>query len=150
MLAFMPKKIAVEVRAALRHVGYEVQLATGASANDFLIEEPNMESAQPRLRIGSVSCPAWPPEQVALVPATLFFEIPQHMMVMQNMLKDLATREHLLLMGNQGVGKNKLTDRLLMLLQREREYIQLHRDTTVGSLTLAPSLREGYVFVSEM
>lgn len=65
------------------------------------------------------------------------------MIVMQNMLKDVAAKEHLLLMGNQGVGKNKLTDRLLMLLNREREYIQLHRDTTVGSLTLSPSLRKG-------
>ena len=51
----------------------------------------------------------------------------------------------MLLMGNQGVGKNKLTDKLLMLLQREREYIQLHRDTTVGTLTLLPSLRNGVV-----
>ena len=31
----------------------------------------------------------------------------------------------------QGVGKNKLVDRLLNLLNRPREYIQLHRDTTV-------------------
>jgi hypothetical protein len=29
--------------------------------------------------------------------------------------------------GNQGVGKNKLADRLLQLLNRPREYIQLHR-----------------------
>ena len=49
--------------------------------------------------------------------------------------------EHILLMGNQGVGKNKMADKLLMLLHREREYIQLHRDTTVGSLTLAPTLK---------
>jgi len=41
------------------------------------------------------------------------------------------------------VGKNKITDRLLQLLRREREYIQLHRDTTVSSLTLSPSLVEG-------
>ncbi len=37
----------------------------------------------------------------------------------------------MLLIGNQGVGKNKLADRLLQLLNMEREYIQLHRDTTV-------------------
>jgi hypothetical protein len=50
-----------------------------------------------------------------------------------------------LLLGNQGVGKNKLVDRLLQLLQREREYIQLHRDSTVGSLTLSPNLRDGQI-----
>jgi len=43
--------------------------------------------------------------------------------------------------GPQGVGKNKLADRLLGALRLEREYIQLHRDTTVQSLTLQPSLQ---------
>merc|ERR1712232_1375328 len=50
-----------------------------------------------------------------------------------------------LLIGNQGTGKNKLTDRLLQLLRREREYVQLHRDTTVQSLLLAQSLEGGVV-----
>ena len=59
------------------------------------------------------------------------------------MLRDISAGEHLLLMGNQGVGKNKLIDKMLMLLHREREYLQLHRDTTVGSLTVVPSLRDG-------
>ena len=39
--------------------------------------------------------------------------------------------EHLLLIGNQGVGKNKLADRFLELINRPREYLQLHRDSTV-------------------
>ena len=30
---------------------------------------------------------------------------------------------NLLLIGNQGVGKNKLADRMLQLLRREREYV---------------------------
>jgi hypothetical protein len=59
--------------------------------------------------------------------------------------QDFNLGEHLLLVGNQGVGKNKLTDRLLMLIQREREYIQLHRDTTVPALTLTPTLQDGRI-----
>jgi len=43
------------------------------------------------------------------------------------LLQDFLLGEHLLLVGNQGVGKNKLADRLLQLLNRPREYIQLHR-----------------------
>lgn len=43
------------------------------------------------------------------------------------MLQDFVLGEHLLLVGNQGVGKNKLVDRFLQLLNRPREYIQLHR-----------------------
>ncbi len=39
-------------------------------------------------------------------------------------MQDMVTGErHLLLIGNQGVGKNKLVDRLLGLLRREREYM---------------------------
>ena len=53
--------------------------------------------------------------------------------------------ENLLLIGPQGVGKNMLSDRLLELLQFEREYIQLHRDTTVQSLTLSPTLEDGVI-----
>ena len=44
------------------------------------------------------------------------------------MLRDYELGQQLLLIGNQGVGKNKLTDRMLQLLRREREYMQLHRD----------------------
>ena len=59
--------------------------------------------------------------------------------------KDLELGEHLLLVGNQGVGKNKVVDRLLQLLNRPREYIQLHRDTTVQTLTQQPSVVDGRI-----
>uniref|UniRef100_A0A674IG47 von Willebrand factor A domain-containing protein 8 n=1 Tax=Terrapene triunguis TaxID=2587831 RepID=A0A674IG47_9SAUR len=68
-----------------------------------------------------------------------------HMMVMEDMLKDFLLGEHLLLVGNQGVGKNKIVDRFLHLLNRPREYLQLHRDTTVQSLTLQPSVTDGRI-----
>jgi MoxR-like ATPase len=51
----------------------------------------------------------------------------------------------MLLIGNQGVGKNKLTDRFCQLLGAEREYMQLHRDTSVQSLTTSPMLEAGRV-----
>ena len=41
------------------------------------------------------------------------------------------------------MGKNKLADRLLQLLCLPRHYIQLHRDTTVQSLTVSPSVVGG-------
>jgi MoxR-like ATPase len=72
-------------------------------------------------------------------------DIPTHKFLLQQMLKDYLLGEHMLLLGNQGVGKNKLTDKFLQLLKIEREYIQLHRDTTVQSLLLSPSL-EGIHF----
>ncbi|XP_026544257.1 von Willebrand factor A domain-containing protein 8, partial [Notechis scutatus] len=97
------------------------------------------------LRIGSVQIPVYNPYESIQVPDVLFYENPQHMMVMEDMLKDFLLGEHLLLVGNQGVGKNKIVDRFLHLLNRPREYLQLHRDTTVQSLTLQPSVKEGLI-----
>ena len=51
----------------------------------------------------------------------------QHLRILEDMVKDYSLGEHLLLVGNQGVGKNKIADRFLQLLKMPREYIQLHR-----------------------
>ncbi|KAG7233756.1 hypothetical protein INR49_006615 [Caranx melampygus] len=97
------------------------------------------------LTIGNVSAPIYNPSEKMKVPDVLFYDNPQHMMVMEDMLKDFLLGEHLLLVGNQGVGKNKIVDRFLHLLNRPREYLQLHRDTTVQTLTLQPSVRDGII-----
>ncbi|KAI0634180.1 AAA domain-containing protein [Trametes polyzona] len=64
------------------------------------------------------------------------------------LMRDLALDfevlgEHLVLLGNQGVGKNKVIDRYL--LGRPREYIQLHRDTTVNQLMFQTVLENGVI-----
>jgi len=97
------------------------------------------------VRIGDVSAKKRQAKHPELVPEIHFVDIPQHIAVLRAMLIDWNLGRHLLLIGNQGVGKNKLADRLLGLLQIEREYLQLHRDTTVQSLTLQPMLRGGIV-----
>ncbi|XP_072542068.1 von Willebrand factor A domain-containing protein 8 isoform X2 [Salminus brasiliensis] len=97
------------------------------------------------LTIGKVSAPVYNPDEKMKVPDVLFYENAQHMAVMEDMLKDFLLGEHLLLVGNQGVGKNKIVDRFLHLLNRPREYLQLHRDTTVQTLTLQPSVRDGII-----
>ncbi|XP_071340245.1 von Willebrand factor A domain-containing protein 8 [Trachinotus anak] len=97
------------------------------------------------LTIGNVAAPIYYASEKMKVPDVLFYDNPQHMMVMEDMLKDFLLGEHLLLVGNQGVGKNKIVDRFLHLLNRPREYLQLHRDTTVQTLTLQPSVRDGII-----
>ncbi|XP_060732399.1 von Willebrand factor A domain-containing protein 8 [Tachysurus vachellii] len=97
------------------------------------------------LTIGKVSAPVYSPDEKMKVPDVLFYENTQHMMIMEDMLKDFLLGEHLLLVGNQGVGKNKIVDRFLHLMNRPREYLQLHRDTTVQTLTLQPSVRDGII-----
>jgi von Willebrand factor A domain-containing protein 8 len=96
--------------------------------------------------IGGVELARDRPQNPALVPHVLFYDIPKHRVLLRELFKDLACGErHLLLIGNQGVGKNKLVDRMLGLLKKEREYIQLHRDTSVQSLTVSVSLQAGVV-----
>jgi MoxR-like ATPase len=59
------------------------------------------------------------------------------------MMIDHHIGEHSLLLGNQGVIKNKITDYFVSLVRPEREYMQLHRDITVQSLTVQPSVVDG-------
>ena len=82
---------------------------------------------------------------LTLVPETLFFENEEQNLLLQQMLQSYELGEHLLLVGNQGVGKNKLTDKLLNQLQRPRQYVQLHRDTTVQTLTTQPNIKDGVI-----
>ncbi|GAA6012821.1 hypothetical protein JCM10207_005374 [Rhodosporidiobolus poonsookiae] len=70
------------------------------------------------------------------------------------LMLDIATDltlldQHVLLLGPQGSGKNKIVDRLLMLLRRPREYIQLHRDSTTTSLLFQVALEGGVVRYNE-
>jgi len=98
-----------------------------------------------RLTIGNTSAPVFQPSTGGKVPETLFYDTPQNLAIMEAMLQDFLLGEHLLLVGNQGTGKNKVVDRLLHLLNKPREYIQLNRDTTVQTLTLQPTVREGVI-----
>ena len=96
------------------------------------------------LTIGDVTMKVRKPLRPEMVPNPIFYEIPSHTIALQSMMRDLVSGErHLLLLGPQGCGKNKLSDYLCHLLGREREYVQLHRDSTVGSLTLSPTLSDG-------
>ena len=92
----------------------------------------------------AVSVPARP----ELVPnhQGAFFSNHAQEALLVTMLRAVSADERaLLLIGSQGVGKNRLADRLIGLLGREREYIQLHRDSTLSSLTVIPSLEDGKI-----
>lgn len=69
----------------------------------------------------------------------------QQTALMREIATDLELGEHVLLLGNQGVGKNKIIDRMLQLLRRPREFIQLHRDSTTQSLMFQTALDGGMI-----
>ena len=97
------------------------------------------------VHVGDLKIPRYQPLPASkpLVPSITFFENVKHAEMLRAMLLDFSLGEHLLLIGNQGVGKNKLCDRMLQLLNRPREYIQLHRDSTIQSLLVQPRLEDG-------
>jgi hypothetical protein len=66
-------------------------------------------------------------KELAKIPDTLFYENKLHSIILNNIIRDFNLDENLLLIGNQGTGKNKLVDKFLMLIKKPREYIQLHR-----------------------
>ena len=87
-------------------------------------------------------------ESRSLVPRSSgnpFFDNQSHSAVMRDLAVDFSLGEHLLLIGNQGVGKNKIVYQFLQILEYPREYMQLHRDTTVQSLLFQPILQNGKI-----
>ncbi|CAK9001932.1 von Willebrand factor A domain-containing protein 8 (PEX7-binding protein 2) (P7BP2), partial [Durusdinium trenchii] len=122
-----------------------LRTARNAAAGAAAGQRGALKVEDAEVRLGNVSCKRGRPQRPELVPSTLFVDIPQHVAMLRTMLIDWLLQRHLLLIGNQGVGKNKLADRFLSMLRLEREYLQLHRDTSVQSLTCQPVLQDGKV-----
>jgi hypothetical protein len=59
--------------------------------------------------------------ELAKIPDTLFYENKLHTTILHNLMRDFDLGEHILLIGNQGTGKNKLVDKFLMLTNKPRE-----------------------------
>ncbi|KAL5014683.1 hypothetical protein ScPMuIL_008953, partial [Solemya velum] len=141
---FLPRLAKSGLEQALEEAGIEKQRHTTLTIED-LDQSLSCEVKDGMLRIGQTRVAVYDPENRTKVPDVLFYENPQHLVVLEDMLKDFMLGEHLLLIGNQGVGKNKIIDRFLHLLNRPREYVQLHRDTTVQTLTLQPTVQDGVI-----
>jgi len=74
-----------------------------------------------------------------------FVGVPEHLELLSGMRAEWDIGRHLLLIGPQGVGKNRLADRFCELLGRRREYVELHRDSNLATLTCAPILKDGII-----
>jgi MoxR-like ATPase len=140
---FMPSTARDALHALLLANGiYPPKEDPEAHANLKIEVLPSREQPE-QIRIGNVVEPVFKGGDPMLIPNVVFHENPAHTEILREMLKDFQLGDHLLLIGNQGVGKNKLADYFLQLLQLPREYIQLHRDSTVQSLTTTPAIQDG-------
>ncbi|XP_032686011.1 von Willebrand factor A domain-containing protein 8 [Odontomachus brunneus] len=129
-------------KQALEDCCRRLNIVPSVSAADFEIK---CAVTGDTVRIGDTVVDRYHTAALSKVPDILFYDVPEHVALLERLLQDFSLGQDLLLVGNQGVGKNKIVDRLLQLLNRPREYIQLHRDTTVQTLTLQPMVRDGKV-----
>ena len=143
LIRYMPGAVAEKFEDVMRMSNIDKK-STGAEQENLRI---NVDNESKQLSIGHVKATIASPTDIEKVPRPLFYENDSHTQVLQKLLSTHTSKinNSFLLIGNQGVGKNKLVDYMLSLLNREREYVQLHRDTTVQSLTVLPSLQEGKI-----
>ena len=150
MIRFQSTQVNSQFNAALNRLGLDVADYDNSSGGDGTNFSGNrcikIRRSDGILSIGNVSVPVRTPKEIALMPNPLYYENPSQTAVLQEMLRGYSIPDNpLLLIGNQGVGKNKMVDYLLYLLKAEREYVQLHRDTTIQSLTVLPKVEFGEI-----
>ncbi|XP_075230942.1 von Willebrand factor A domain-containing protein c12.2 [Lycorma delicatula] len=143
--AVLAKFLPPLARQTLETVLQRAGVTSKTPPSSYNSSTPQITVHDDSVQIGSTVAQRYVTSATSKVPDVLFYDVPQHVTLLERLLQDFTLGEHLLLVGNQGVGKNKLVDRLLNLLNRPREYIQLHRDTTVQALTLQPTVHEGVV-----
>ncbi|CDU22417.1 uncharacterized protein SPSC_01047 [Sporisorium scitamineum] len=121
--------------------------AKGAGTLDFTASDGS-DREYPIRSIPRYDANTLDPEGKTLIPdlGGSFYNNAQQSSLMRSFAEDLVLlNEHLLLMGSQGTGKNKIIDRTLELLGRPREYIQMNRDSTVAGLLQQIALEKGQI-----
>ncbi len=119
----------------------------GAGTLDFSSSDGS-DREYPVLSVPRYDANKLDPEGKTLIPdlGGSFYNNAQQSSLIRSFSEDLVLlNEHLLLMGSQGTGKNKIIDRTLELLGRPREYIQMNRDSTVAGLLQQIALEKGQI-----
>ncbi|KAI9217524.1 AAA domain-containing protein [Blastocladiella britannica] len=139
MAAFTPQSVREQLDVILAKYGIVPAKKTGTSQPHLTM----IDTPDGFLEVDKVRVPIKQNSDPLLIPHTLFYDNDRQLAVIRDILKDYLRGEHLLLIGNQGTGKNRISDHLCARLRLERQYIQLHRDTTVQALTAVPVVRNG-------
>ncbi|CEH18703.1 AAA ATPase containing von Willebrand factor type A (vWA) domain [Ceraceosorus bombacis] len=162
LIEFLPRTTAALVQSALSQTELRPRGSEGAfqyvppehlSAPEIQngvlsFRNINAPGAQDNPQAGVVNIPLYDaaskdPAGLSLVPTMEhFYDNPAQSALLRDIGIDLLEND-VLLMGNQGTGKNKLIDRLAMLIGRPREYVQLHRDSSVSSILQQVQLVDG-------
>ena len=133
-------------RASLESVLKRIGIVDVSTKEEAAQDDESIHFNEDTCSIGNFSMIRQKADRPEMVPAPKFFDIPSHTLAIKDLLQDWDQGERaFLLLGNQGVGKNMVIDRLCQVANFEREYIQLHRDSTIGQITLQPTLEDGKI-----
>lgn len=128
----------------VRNILDELLLNYGFLDAEVVSREPiTLEKNKRVVSIGGITVQLGQVKNELLIPQTVFYHNTQQLTVMRDMIRDFQLGAHLLLIGNQGVGKNKIVDYMLQTLELSCEYIQLHRDSSIQSLISQTSVEKG-------
>jgi hypothetical protein len=92
------------------------------------------------------------PDNPEKIPHPLYFNNVTHSKLLKELILNTfhdGQKESIIIIGNQGTGKNKIVDQMLHLLNIEKEYAQLHRDSTIQSVTVLPTLIDGKIIFED-
>jgi hypothetical protein len=144
---FMPPPIRDFISQAISDSDFAPMTSPNTSDDHFALQPQHLRQDGEMVQIGSLFMPVRSSSDFAeLIPDTLFYQIPHHTYYLENIARDIQAGERwILLIGNQGTGKNKLIDHLLQQLKWPRQYMQLHRDTSIQSLTTTPTVNAGKI-----
>jgi hypothetical protein len=157
LIEFLPRTTSTLVQTALAESDLRKRGAEGAFqyTPPELLSDPEVQDGHLLFRnmngtgdaavtrIPLYDAAALDPAGVSQIPTMAhFYNNPAQSLMLRDIGLDLLSND-VLLMGNQGTGKNKLIDRLAMLLGRPREYVQLHRDSSVSSILQQVQLIDG-------
>lgn len=142
MINFLPSLTKTALLNTMKKIGIKAPIKSEHIPINYEIRDNILTIGQTTMEISN-------PENLSKVPQIRFHDLPQHLRLMERFMQDFQLGYHILLVGNQGVGKNKIVDRFLELLKKSREYIQLHRDTTVQTLTIQPAIQDGLLIYED-
>lgn len=136
MSRFLPHNVKKDLQGILKYA----DLPIGVVIDDFEHVEPMMKDDKP---VKSDKAPN------VKVPDTIFFANEQQEKIIDSLINDMNNKQDMLLVGNQGVGKNKIVDHMLQKINKPCEYVQLHRDTTVQSLITESKVVSGKLEIGD-
>jgi von Willebrand factor A domain-containing protein 8 len=117
--AFLPLLARDALKLYLKKYGINHPVV--AKSGEDLVARVYRKEGREYFQIGNIEAPVQSNTDPALIPKVLFYQNQKQISILQDLIKDYILGENILLIGNQGVGKNKIVDYFLEMMKLPRE-----------------------------